>query len=101
MLIKTKEISQYIENIIGISENKQIFLDNKDNIYIWSQKKKGNLILFNERYYLEIKKLKINDGLFDFEYFENIESNEEISKIFCLNDEDFIFQGENIYLLKN
>ena len=101
LLIKTKETSQYIENIIGISENKQIFLDNKDNIYIWSQKKKGNIILFNERYYLEIYKLTINDGLFDIEYFENIESNEEISKIFCLNDNDFIFQGENVYLLKD
>ena len=101
LLIKTKEISQYIENIFEISENKKIFLDSKDNICIWSQKKKGNLILFNERYYLTIKKLKINNGLFIFEDFGFIESHEEISKIFCLNDKDLIFQGDNIYLLKD
>ena len=34
LLIKTKEIIQYIENSNGITENKQICLDNKDNICI-------------------------------------------------------------------
>ena len=120
LLIKTKEISQFID--IEISENRHIFLDNKNNICILSQKFKNktklgkyNLIIKHltikdelfkdeeilDKYNLRITKLKIKDGLFEiFEDCKNIESDVQISKIFCLNDGDFIFQGNLIYILK-
>ena len=96
--IKTKEISQYFENFIGIYENKQIFLDNTNNICIMSQNEKNNF----EGYYITIKKLRKNDGLLEvFEDFGVIESDEEISKIICLNERDLLFKGDNnVYLLK-
>ena len=100
-LIKTKEIIQYIKNINDISENKEIILDNKENICILSKIMKTNMLLFNVGYYLKIIKLNMIEGLFEpFEGYENIETNENL-KIICINDGDFILWGDNLYILKD
>ena len=101
LLIKTKEICQYIENFDGISENKEIVLDDKENICILNKAKKLNLLFFNNKYYIKIIKLKINSGLLEpFESYDNIEVNENNLKIICLNDGDFILWGKYVYILK-
>ena len=101
--VKTKEICQFIE--IGISEDKQIFLDNKDNICILSQRNQIEEILFiintNEKYNLRMEKIKLKDGLFEvFEDYNIMKTYEKVSKIICLNDGDFIFQGDMFYVLR-
>ena len=100
--IKTKEITQYIENYIGFSENKEIILDNNEHICILNKTMKTNMLLFNIGCDLKIIKLNMVDGLFEpYEEYEKIELKEkDIIRIICLNDGDFILLGKNVYVLK-
>ena len=56
LFIKTKEISHYIDNYIGISINKEIFLDINDNICILNKKE------INNEHAFSILKLSMNYG---------------------------------------
>ena len=101
LFIKTKEITQYIENFYGMSEKKHIILDNKENICFINVAKKQKKYSFKHRYTLTLIKLKLNDGLLEaFEEYENIESYQNISKIICINNGDFIMRGHKAYILK-
>ena len=106
LLIKTKEICSYIENYNRFSENKEIFLDDKQNFCILNKIKEGNMlsmILFNNsRYYVNIIKFYLNDGALEsFEAYDDIEVEEHDLKILCLNKGDIMLWGKNVYLLKN
>ena len=86
-----------------MSENKEIILDNNNNICILN-KTKNNRFLFNLGNDLKMKitKLNIIDGIFEpFEIYENLDTNEKNIKFICVNDGDFIFWGNNVYILKD
>ena len=94
--IKSKEISQYIENYKDISAYKKIFLDNKDNICILNKN-----AINNKQYIIAILKLKMNDGLLGpFEKYQEIKINENVFDIISLIKEDLILCEKNVYSLK-
>ena len=102
LLIKTKQIVQYIET--EISENKEIILDNNDSVCILNKTLKNNRFLFNlgKDLKMKITKLNIIDVIFEpFNIYENLEINEKNIKFICINDGDFIFWGNSVYILKD
>ena len=93
--IKSKEISQYIENFIGLSQYKQLFLDNRDNLCIIYQKE------INNESTISILKLNMNYGSLEpFEKTEEININEKITKIISLTKKYLILCENNAYILK-
>ena len=94
LFIKTKEIFQYIENYIGISINKEIFLDNNDNICILNKKE------INNKHAFSILKLSMNYGSLEpIEKYEDIIINEKIIKTISLLKQILVFCENNVYSL--
>ena len=92
--IKSKEISQYIENFIGLSQYKKLFLDNRDNLCIIYEKEINKSII-------SILKLNMNYGSLEpFEKTEEININEKITKIISLTKEYLILCENNAHILK-
>ena len=101
-VIKTKEISQYIEYFKDNYSNKEIFLDYNDNICILDRIKTiKNIFAFTYKPIIKIMKYKMIDGLLEpfVEYEEMIVDDYDIN-IFSINKGDLILWGNNVYVLK-
>ena len=105
-LIKTKEISQYIENYKELSPNKEIFLDCNDNICILN-KKMNNESPYGEYSYdeccydISIIKLNFINGLLEpFEELGRMIIKENAIKIISLINEYLLLCENNVYSLK-
>ena len=104
--IKTKELVQLIEDLIGIqnfSSKEFILNSNNNNIYI---KYKNKIIVedseyFDLKYEIEIFVLKYIDGSFQIvEKYEQFQEEEENLKLNYINDESLMLYDKNIYILK-
>ena len=95
--VKTKEFVQYIEEFDGISSDKKICSNNLDCIYIVCEKDG----IYNSQ--INIIKLKIINGCLEIiEEYNNvdIDKDEEIHGIICLNYNDIIIYGKGVYYLE-
>ena len=104
--IKTKELVQLIEDLIGIqnfSSKEFILNSNNNNIYI---KYKNEIIVedseyLDVKYEIEIFVLKYIDGSFQIvEKYEQFQEEEENLKLNYINDESLMLYDKNIYILK-
>ena len=92
ILIKTKDVVQFIENFGNIPNNKEICFDKNDNIYI---------LYKTSLYFIKILKLKIVEGTYEpLEEYNEMEINEKSLKFFCINEDDIILWGKGVYSLK-
>ena len=93
--IKTKEIIQNIENYRGIIQ-KEIFLDNNDNICILYIEK------FNSKYLTSLVKFKMDYGSFEaLTEYEEKEINGKFLKILNLKDYYYILSDEYLDILED
>ena len=94
--IKTQEITQNIENYNRINQNKEIFLDNSDNISVL------NIETNNRLNIISLLKLKMNEGFFEpLVKYEEKDIDEKIIKIISLRKEYLILCEKNLYSLRD